>query len=279
MSDALVAYLGPPGTFTEAAALAFQPDSNYLRPYPTNPATLAAVASGEVEWGVVPVENSVQGAVSATLDTLWQIPGLYVHQAIVLPIQHHLMGEADRLEDIQSVYAHPQALAQCSQWLRQSLPEAELISAASNTSALPQLKGHPEAAAISSERAAQVYGLPILARSINDYDTNCTRFWVVSREPSTEGDYTSLAFCVPANVPGALLAPLKVFAEAEINMTRIESRPTKKAIGDYVFFIDLEHTDKGDRMPGVLEALQEHVAVMSVFGSYPLYDFTIGGDR
>lgn len=264
-----VAYLGPAGTFTEAAALAFQAEPAKLAPYPTNAATLIAVAEGEVGWGVVPVENSVQGAVAATLDTLWQLEGLQIHRTQIMPIRHHLMGFADRLDAIRTVYAHPQALAQCQQWLARNLPEAILVAATSNTSELKRLEGDRQLAAIASERAARVYGVPILARSIADYDNNCTRFWVVSREPSPGGNYTSLAFSAKANVPGALVQPLQVLARAGINMTRIESRPTKKAIGDYVFFIDLEHPDRAD-LSNVLQELKQIVAVLKVFGSYPL---------
>ena len=265
-----VAYLGPAGTFTEAAALSFQPDEAKLVPYPSNQATLTAVANKEVEWGVVPVENSVQGAVTATLDMLWQLEGLHVHQAEILPIRHHLMGFASTLPQIETVYAHPQALAQCQLWLNRNLPHVRTIPAASNTSELSRLSSRPNAAAISSRRAASVYGLPLLASAINDYGSNSTQFWVISRTPSPGGPYTSFAFSVKANIPGALLQPLMVLAAANINMRRIESRPTKLEIGDYVFFIDAEHLDREGFPDSVHNLLREITATIKVFGSYPL---------
>ena len=265
-----VGYLGPAGTFTEAAALSFQPDEELLVPYSSNQATLQAVANGEVKWGVVPVENSVQGAVTATLDMLWQLDGLYVHQSEILPIRHHLMGLATSLSQIDVVYAHPQALAQCQLWLAQNLPHVKTIPAASNTSELNRLTTQPTAAAISSKLAASVYGLPLLANTINDFHSNSTQFWVVSRTPSPGGPYTSFAFSVKANVPGALLQPLMVLAAANINMRRIESRPTKLEIGDYVFFIDAEHQDRECFPDSVRHLLGEITATIKVFGSYPL---------
>lgn len=265
-----VGYLGPAGTFTEAAALSFQPDEALLVPYTSNQATLQAVAEGEIEWGVVPVENSVQGAVTATLDMLWQLEGLYIHQAEICSIRHHLMGRAKSLSEVEVVYAHPQALAQCRLWLNQHLPLVQTIPAASNTSELSCLSAQPTAAAISSKRAASVYDLPLLANTINDYDSNSTQFWVVSRTPSPGGPYTSFAFSVKANVPGALLQPLMVLAAANINMRRIESRPTKREMGDYVFFIDAEHQDRESFPESVRHLLGEITAAIKVFGSYPL---------
>ncbi|MGK7909355.1 MAG: prephenate dehydratase [Synechococcus sp.] len=265
-----VAYLGPAGTFTEAAAISFQPNEALLVPYSSNQATLQAVVDGEVEWGVVPVENSVQGGVTATLDMLWQLNGLHIHQAEILPIRHYLMGFAPAISGIETVYAHPQALAQCRLWLSDHLPHAQTVPAASNTSELSMLAQTPTAAAISSHRAAEVYGIPLLANAINDYDNNSTQFWVVSRNPSPGGPYSSFAFCVKANVPGALLQPLQVLAAAGINMRRIESRPSKRAIGDYVFFVDVEHQDRSHFPDHVLNLLQEIAAVIKVFGSYPL---------
>jgi prephenate dehydratase len=282
MTADTVAYLGPPGTYTEAAALAFQPETARFSPYPTFPATLQAVAKGEVRWGVVAVENSVEGGVSATLDTLWQLEGLQIHQAQVLPIRHALLSSATELAEVKVVYSHPQALAQCQQWLSIHMPEALLVPVASNTSEMERLQTDPTAAAIAPERAAQVYGIPIVARAINDYDTNCTRFWTIGREPAPGGTHTSLAFSTHANVPGALLQPLQVFARHQVNMTRIESRPTKREIGDYVFFIDLEHPPQPTLVAEILEELRTIVAVLKSFGSYPLRTSNgelDGGDR
>jgi len=289
-----IAYLGPAGTNTEAAAsayakalsLAAQPEAPILCPYPSIILSLKAVASGQVEFAVVPAENSIEGSVTVTLDSLWQLDTLKIRQALLLPIVHALISQASSLETIQTVFSHPQALSQCQKWLAEFLPQVELVSMSSTTEALHSLAGDPTAAAISSQRAAQLYNLPVLASSIQDYPENCTRFWVleqacplsastdalvdttVTHAVATENTYTSLAFSVPANTPGALVQPLQVFAKRQINLSRIESRPSKRLLGEYVFFIDLE---AGLTQPAVQSALRElanHTETLKVFGSY-----------
>lgn len=271
MTAETVAYLGPSGTFAEAAALQFQSHTACLSPYPTIAAVFQAVFDGDVTWGVVPVENSVQGSVSVTLDLLWQLEGLQIHRALVLPIRHHLIGRASGLREVRTAYAHPQALAQCQRWLSQNLSQAMLVPANSNTAEIDRLYVDESAAIIASARAADIGKLPILAGPINDYDTNCTRFWVVSREPSPGGQLTSFAFSVPANVPGALLQPLQVLSDRQLNMARIESRPTKKSMGDYVFFVDVENPAGANELPeDAIAALRATTEIFKVFGSYPI---------
>ncbi|MFP5269696.1 prephenate dehydratase [Coleofasciculus sp.] len=270
-----IAHLGPPGTYAEAAALAYcrtlasKCDSKpWLCPYPSIAQTLHAVALGQADLAVVPVENSIEGSVTITLDTLWQLDQLQIQQALVLPIQHALLSRASRLQAIQTVYSHPQALAQCQGWLQKCLPSVQLIPTNSTTEALQHLDTDYTAGAISSQRAALLYQLPILAAAINDYPDNCTRFWIVGQQPSSGGSHTSLAFSTPANVPGALVKPLQAFAQREINLSRIESRPTKRSLGEYLFFIDLEANAS---TPLVQEALSEaaaHTEILKIFGSY-----------
>ncbi|MEQ9553998.1 MAG: prephenate dehydratase [Coleofasciculus sp. G3-WIS-01] len=270
-----IAHLGPPGTYAEAAALAYcrtlasKCDSKpWLCPYPSIAQTLHAVAQGQADLAVVPVENSIEGSVTITLDTLWQLDQLQIQQALVLPIQHALLSRASRLQAIQTVYSHPQALAQCQGWLQKCLPSVQLIPTNSTTEALQHLDTDYTAGAISSQRAALLYQLPILAAAINDYPDNCTRFWIVGQQPSSGGSHTSLAFSTPANVPGALVKPLQAFAQREINLSRIESRPTKRSLGEYLFFIDLEANAS---TPLVQEALSEaatHTEILKIFGSY-----------
>ncbi|MFP4101760.1 prephenate dehydratase [Coleofasciculus sp.] len=270
-----IAHLGPPGTYAEAAALAYcrtltdEFDSKpWLCPYPSIAQTLHAVAKGQADLAVVPVENSIEGSVTITLDTLWQLDQLQIQQALVLPIQHALMSRASRLQAIQTVYSHPQALAQCQGWLENSLPLVQLIPTNSTTEALQHLDTDYTAGAIASQRAAMLYQLPILAAAINDYPDNCTRFWIVGQQSSPGGSHTSLAFSTPANVPGALVKPLQAFAQREINLSRIESRPTKRSLGEYLFFIDLEADAS---TPLVQEALSEaasHTEILKIFGSY-----------
>lgn len=275
-----IAHLGPAGTYAEAAALAYV---NYLAeetgiecmlcPFPTIAQTMMAVADGQVQVGVVPVENSIEGAVAMTLDTLWQLEGLQIQQAIVLPVAHALLSNASSLEQVKVVYSHPQALAQCQGWLQEFLPNVQLIPANSTTEGLKYLDKE-NTATISSLRAAELYNVPVLAHPINDYRDNCTRFWVLSLHPLANamlpigGTHTSLAFSLPANVPGGLLKPLQVFNLLNINMSRIESRPTKRSLGEYLFFIDLEADINCHAMQLALELLALHTEKLKVFGSY-----------
>ncbi len=279
-----IAHLGPPGTYTEQAAIFYidwlsksTGDEAILCPYPSNAQTLRSVAQGQAQLAVVPVENSIEGSVTATLDTMWQLDGLQIQLALELPIAHALISCAATLDDIKTVYSHPQALAQCQRWLEQFLPTVQIIPSNSTTEALVQLEQDPTAAAISSQRAAQLYHLPMLANDINDYPDNRTRFWVVSQGqlsaakealPSTNATHTSLAFSLPANEPGALVKQLQVFAHLGINLSRIESRPTKRSLGEYLFFIDAEAYAFEPQMQSALAELTAHTEILKIFGSY-----------
>lgn len=246
-----IAYLGPEGTYTQLAALAYcldleqrsSPPVNLLA-FPSIPRAMQATADGVTTLTIVPVENSTEGGVTTTLDTLWQLQQLKIHHAVVMPIRHELLSQATGLSTIGAVYSHPQALSQCQRWLEHNLPQAQLIATRSTTEALEHLADNSTVAAISSEWAAQLYNLPILAHNINDQSDNCTKFWVLkdsdSQAPPLDGQYTSLAFSLPVNGPGALLKPLEVLARFGINLSRIESRPTKRSLGEYLFFVDLE---------------------------------------
>lgn len=270
-----IAHLGPPGTYAEAAALAYvrtlAKDTGgqaLLCPYPSITQTLHAVAQGQVHLAVVPVENSIEGSVVVTLDTLWQLDTLQIQQALVLPIRHALLSRALTLETIQTVYSHPQALAQCQGWLEKFLPSVQLVPTNSTTEPLEYLDKDYTAGVITSQRAAQLYNLPILASAINDYPDNCTRFWVMGLQTSTGGSHTSLAFSLSANAPGALVKPLQVFASRGMNMSRIESRPTKRSLGEYLFFIDLEADAREAPVQAALSELASHTEILKIFGSY-----------
>jgi prephenate dehydratase len=270
-----LAYLGPKGTNSETAALAyarFLADTTNaevsLHPYPSIAQTIQAVAKEEVNLAVAPVENSTEGSVTITLDTLWQLEQLKIQQELVLPIPYVFLSRGTSLQELKTVYSHPQALAQCQRWLAQFLPKVKLISTNSTTEALSQINQDPTSAAIASPRAAKLYNLPVLATNINDYPDNCTRFWVVGLTPSTIGNKISLGFSVPANVPGALVKPLQVFATKEINLSRIESRPTRRSLGEYLFFIDLEIKDDRVLTQEVLSELATYTEIIKVFGQY-----------
>jgi prephenate dehydratase len=279
----LIAHLGPSGTYTEQATLAYvnwvyqqTGQEAILCPYPSIAQTLKAVAQGQTNLAVVPVENSIEGSVAITLDMLWQLEALQIQLALIMPIAHALLSRAQTLESIQAVYSHPQALAQCQGWLEQFLPTVQLIPASSTTEALQQLEQDWTIGAISSLRASQLYNLPVLASPINDYPDNCTRFWVISQSQlqtnyhasSQGGSHTTLAFSLLANIPGALVKPLQVFAERGINLSRIESRPTKRSLGDYLFFIDLEAGSNSPLVQSALLELTAYTEVLKIFGSY-----------
>ncbi|AFZ27047.1 prephenate dehydratase [Cylindrospermum stagnale PCC 7417] len=278
-----IAHLGPPGTYAEQAAFFYvnwlkesQGVEAILFPYPTIAQSLQAVAQSQAQLAVVPVENSIEGSVSMTMDTLWQLDNLQIQLALVMPITHTLISCATSLDSIKTVYSHPQALAQCQGWLERFLPTVQLIPRNSTTEALQGLEQDLTTAAISSSRAAQLYNLPILASGINDYPENSTRFWVVSQNQaqaahhfsSTSNSHTSLALSVPANVPGALLQILQVFAQLDINLSRIESRPTKRSLGEYLFFIDAEADLTALKMQSALPELKAGTEVLKIFGSY-----------
>jgi prephenate dehydratase len=278
-----IAHLGPPGTYAEQATVLYvnwlyqtTGSEATLCPCPSIAQSLQAVTAGKTQLAVVPVENSIEGSVTMTMDTLWQLDSLQIHSALVLPIAHTLISCAASLEEIKTVYSHPQALAQCQGWLGAFLPHVQLIPINSTTEALQKLEQDVTIAAISSSRAAQLYNLPVLARNINDYPENCTRFWVVSQAeaeivhqlPVQNPTHTSIAFSVPANVPGALLKPLQVFAHLGINLSRIESRPTKRSLGEYLFFIDLEADVTTLHMKTALKELTAYTEVLKIFGSY-----------
>lgn len=276
-----IAYLGPEGTYTQLAALAYSLDLERhtnqlveLRAMPSIPKAIQATAEGLTDLTIVPVENSTEGGVTTTLDTLWRLQRLKIDHAMVMPIRHGLLSQAQDLSILRLVYSHPQALSQCQLWLERNLPQAKLVATRSTTEALEHLADNESVAAISSEWAAQLYNLPILAHNINDHTDNCTKFWVLKgNEPEgqpSDGQHTSLAFSLPINGPGALLKPLEVFARYGINLSRIESRPTKRSLGEYLFFVDLEtsaHSETGR------QALKELVACTETlidFGTYNL---------
>ncbi len=270
----VVAYLGPEGTYAETVALAYvewlQAGGRLvaaLEPRASIALTLQAVAAGHADLAVVPVENSIHGSVTLTLDTLWQLE-LPIQQALVLPIDHALLSHAPALAAIATVYSHPQALAQCQGWLERHLPGAQRVAANSTTEVLRQLAFEANAAAIASPRAAELYRVPVVASGLNDYPDNCTRFWVAGGELTQRGTQVSLAFSVPANVPGALVDPLQVFAKRGINLSRIESRPTKRSLGEYLFFIDLEGCMSETAMQEALAELPQHTEVLKIFGNY-----------
>ncbi|MGB3766455.1 MAG: prephenate dehydratase [Phormidesmis sp.] len=269
-----IAYLGPKGTFSEFAAAAYADSlgeqASNLRAYITIAQAIKATEQGEADCCVVPIENSINGGVTLTLDTLWEIETLQIQQAFTLPVQQALISSAKSLSEIDAVYSHPQALSQCRDWLASNLPNVQLIPTSSTAEPLPRLKENPRTGAIASRWGARVYDLSVVAHPINDYADNHTRFWVLSKQHNLQGQHTSLALKLLSNEPGALLKPLQLFSALNLNMSRIESRPTKRLLGDYIFFIDIEAGSSDPIMKTALELLKIHTATYKNFGSYNL---------
>jgi chorismate mutase/prephenate dehydratase len=265
-----VAYLGPEATYTHQAALKNFGSSIPYMSMPTVPDVFTAVRRGDADYGVVPVENSTQGTVISTLDMLVESE-LKVVAQIYLEIAHCLISQSP-LEKIRSVHSKDNALGQCRQWLARMLPAAELVDATSTAAAVEHAARHPEAAAIASSIAAELYRVPIVEANIMDRTDNVTRFLVIGKgaSPMLGGgrDKTSLVFSLH-DEPGSLLKALQPFSSRGINLCKIESRPSRRRAWDYYFYVDIiGHRDE----PQVREALAELeqlCPVLKWLGSYP----------
>jgi chorismate mutase/prephenate dehydratase len=267
--DVRVAYYGPESTFTHQAARSrFGSSVNYL-PCLEIGDVFAAVQKRSADYGVVPIENSTEGQVNPTLDELTKT-SLKIYAEICLPIRHHLMSSGP-WEDVVRVYSHPQILGQCRHWLAENLPKAELIPAASSARSASLASGEAGSAAIASELAAELNQLQILRDNIQDEAGNMTRFLVLSRSigQQTGHDKTSVVFKI-GHKSGALYDALSPFHLAQLNMTKIESRPSRLKAWEYWFFVDFEgHIDE-DRVKTALEELNGHCELLTVLGSYPM---------
>lgn len=265
-----VACLGPLGTFSEAAVIKHFGHAASVAPHATIDDVFRAVESGADDYGVVPVENSTEGAVGRTLDLMLSTP-LVVCGEVVLRVHQQLMRKADSSGPVERVYSHAQSLAQCHEWLNRELPAAQRIPVASNAEAARHAAEDASSAAIAGELAAERYGLAIVQRNIEDEPDNTTRFWVLGRHPAGASGQDKTSLIVGArNQPGAvhqLLAPL---ARHGVSMTRLESRPAHTGLWEYVFFIDVEgHRDDPAVAPALVE-LGQASSSLKVLGSYPV---------
>ncbi|MBI4200592.1 MAG: prephenate dehydratase [Chloroflexi bacterium] len=269
-----VAYLGPAGSFAEAAALRYAPQAQLL-PCTTISAVAQGVATGTADEGVVPIENSLEGSVTDTLDLLIHDSSLFIRQELVLPVEHCLLVRpGTRAQEVRVIYSHPQALGQCRQFLERHLPGASLVAALSTSAAAQQVHETREpAAAIGTARAAELYHLEVLARGIQDNPSNATRFVVLGHadHPPTGDDKTSLCFSFAEDSPGLLYRTLGEFARRNINLAKVESRPTKQSLGQYIFLVDLAGHKEDPVVKRALRGLQRRVSFFKVFGSYPRY--------
>lgn len=271
-----VAFLGPRGTNSEEAALMFGGEGVELAAFPSIPALTSAVETGLADSAVLPIENSIEGPVSTTLDLLIHETGLKIRSEVVVPIRHVLVvQEGVKLDEITTVISHPQALGQCRRFLDRFLSTATQVAWLSTAGAVKEaVEGDDRTrAAIGTLRAHDLYGGQILAHDIQDMRSNLTRFIALAAtdaEP-TGDDKTIIGLTVKENVPGVLYRVMAPFAEHTIQMTKIESRPTKGWIGDHVFVIDFEGHRKDPVVANVLRALEEPADILKVFGSFPRY--------
>ena len=265
-----VAFLGPEGTFTQQAALKHFGHAIECASQSTIDEVFREVEAGTAHYGVVPVENSSEGVVSHTLDSFMSST-LRICGEVELRIHHHLMaGPATQPDSISRVYSHQQTLAQCRKWLDANLPKAERIAVNSNAQAALRLRDEWNAAAIAGEVAAEIYGLEIIQRNVEDHPDNSTRFLIVGKQdvPPSGNDKTSILVRMK-NRPGALYHALKPFQEHGISLTRVESRPSRTGNWSYVFFIDFEGHQSAEAAQKVLAAPEREALDVRVLGSYP----------
>lgn len=269
-----IAYLGPPGTFSEEAVTRCDlAGGDEPLPLASFADAWDAVLAGKADAALLPVENSIEGAIGTTLDLLVHRAGLMIRREVLLPVQQQLLAPAGTtLAQVTRVLSHPQPLGQCAHFLHERLPAARLEATHSTADAAIQVRqGLAHAAAIGSRAAAGRYGLAIIAESIQDSDENTTRFLLVARtdEAQTGRDRTSIAFTLDRDRPGGLYEVMGEFASRGINLSKVESRPMKQALGHYVFFLDFEGHRLDAPCAAALESLRKQVHRLYLLGSYP----------
>jgi prephenate dehydratase len=278
-----IGYFGPAGTYTHEAMLAsvaqlgIESDIDEVA-LPTIYATVMAVHDGEVERALVPIENSMEGSVNATLDALaHETERVEIVGEVVMPIRHSLIGRTELpLEAIEVVVSHPQANAQCARFIREALPQARVVAGSSTADAVQTVAGHDGPwAALGTRTAAERYGCVVLRDGVEDQEGNETRFVWLARdgeagEAGTGAHKTAVVFWgTGTERPGWLVACLSAFAERGLNLTRIESRPRRRGLGSYMFFVDLDGRAGDPHVQEGLRALREHAEVVRVIGSFP----------
>ena len=272
MAAHTVAYLGPQGTFSEEAAILYAPGSERL-PCPSIRDAAMSAELGKTDGAVLPIENSIEGSVNTTLDYLVHYSTLSIVDEVVLAVRQCLIAAKDaRPEDVASVRSHPQALAQCRGYLQREFPNAKLIASISTAGAVEEaLNEGRTSAAIGNLRAAELFGATVLEAGIEDNPNNMTRFVAMghSSPPPSGDDKTSMCFGFDDNAPGLLHGALGEFAERDINLAKIESRPTRHQLGRYVFLVDVLGHRQDARVLDAIEAIERRVSTFRLFGSYP----------
>lgn len=268
-----IAFLGPAGTHSEEALLSLELPDVEPMPCVSIEEIFEAVISGAAEQGLTPIENSVEGSVNATLDGLALRDGLTIQGEVVRDIHNRLVAAPGiTLGDITAVTSHPQASGQCRLWLAKHLPGVPVYAANSTAEAVQRAVAEPGVAAIGTELAARMYGGEVLTDDIADHPGNQTRFVLLGRgiRPRTGRDKTSLALFIHQNKPGALLMILSEFAYGQVDLTKLQSRPTKRQLGQYMFFVDLKGHVDDPEVALALECLRLKLREVKVLGSYPV---------
>ena len=277
MDNKKIAFLGPEGTFTEEALIKYVEDLKEYEKMPisTIQDVIKSVDRGEVWQGVVPIENSIEGSVNITQDILTFESDAKIIGEITIPIKHHLIGKkGTKIKNIKKILSHPHATAQCRIFLASKCSDCEIIAANSTAEAVKKVLGsESDTAAIGTKIAAGIYDLEILFSDIEDNKENKTRFVIIGTiiPPKTGNDKTSIVCFLKKDKPGSLFNILKEFAKRNINLTRLESRPAKKDLGDYVFMIDMEGHIHDKTIYEAIESLRNKVYLVKILGSYPVW--------
>ncbi len=264
-----IAYLGPQGTFSQEAVFKHFGGGAAAMPCGSIDEVFRQAETGAVGYGVVPVENSTEGAIGRTLDLLLSTPARVCGE-VMLPIRQCLMGRASQARDIRKVYSHAQSLAQCQQWLARHLPQAQRVAVVSNAEAARLASRERGAAAIGPKSAAALYRLNLIARNIEDEARNTTRFLVIAAHDAAPSgaDKTSLVMST-RNVPGAMHELLAPLATNQVSMTRLESRPSRTGMWEYVFYVDIQGHQQDANVARALAELKQKASFLKILGSYP----------
>ncbi len=272
----MIGYLGPEGSFTHQALSQFLIRTNKkenICSFQTISQVIDSISSGKIQCGIVPIENSIEGSVGETLDALIRASQkVTINHEVIIPIEHCLITKTKNLNDIKKVIAHTQALSQCQSYLKRFLPDAALEPTTSNSLAVKVVsESNNGLAAIGPKMAAEIYKVPVFEAGINDEKENFTRFVLVGTEtmPKSEKDKTTIAFGVPYDKPGTLVGVLNSFAAEKVNLSRIESRPSRKALGEYIFYVDLEAHREDISLKKALSEIAHEFSFYRWLGSYP----------
>lgn len=276
MTDIKCGYLGPPGTFSQEAGLKYFGKEQNLIPLKSINQIVDQLKATRIDVGIIPVENSLEGSVNLSMDLLFKESCLEIIGEVIVPIRHFLLAPSGvKIDDIKQLFSHSQAIGQANLFINKHLPEVKISFTESTALAAELIQGSKDKAMIGSKRVSSIYDLDILAEDIQDYYHNYTRFLIITNKhndishPTSADEYKTSIICAPSvNQAGVLYDILGEFAREKINLTRVESRPTKKQLGEYLFYIDFEgHRDD----PGVIRALtgvRQKCGVFKILGSY-----------